>query len=696
MKQTIQRFGAAMFVPVLFFAFYGMTVGISILATSQDILGDLAAQGTLWHMFWSVIQEGAWTVFRQLPLLFAVGLPIALAKKAEARACLEALLIYLTFNYFVSGILQVAGPVFGVDYSLPVGVDPKTGLSSGLAMIAGIKTLDTGMLGAIFVSAIAVYLHGKFYDKRIPEFLGIFQGSAFVAIIGFAAMLPVALLTCLLWPKVQLGIGALQGFLASSGVIGVWLYTFLERILIPTGLHHFVYGPFVFGPAAVPEGLYAWWNMHLADMVNVASLKETFPAGGFQLHGSSKVFGCPGIALAIYATAKPEKKKITASLLIPATLTAMLVGITEPLEFTFLFIAPVLFAVHAVLAATLAATMYSFGVVGNFGGGLIDNYLPQNWLPLFKYHSDVYITQIIIGLTFTAIYFFVFRFLILKYNFSTPGREADDEETRLFTKADYKAREGAAKLSAGTATPRADDSQAAQVIAALGGRENIIDVTNCATRLRVSVKDETKLAPDRVFKAAKAHGVARSGKAIQVIIGLSVPILRTEVEALLEAQPQSAATQEFQSISMKAFASGKVIAMTEVPDQVFSQKMMGDGVAIWPDNQVVTAPADGEITMVTDQSGHAIGMKLKNGLEILLHIGLDTVNMSGEGFTVFVEPGQKVQAGTELVRFDRKRIEEKGYSPVVIMAVTNFDQYPMLSFYSGVQAEANKTVVATY
>jgi PTS system arbutin-like IIC component len=367
----------------------------------------------------------------------------------------------------------------------------------------------------------------------LPAYLGIFQGSVFVAAIGFVVMIPTALAICLIWPKVQGGMGALQGFLSSAGVIGVWIYTFLERILIPTGLHHFIYAPFTLGPAVVPEGILAYWPKHLPDFATSAkSLKEMFPAGGFALTGHSKVFGCLGIALAIYATAKQEKKKIVAGLLIPATLTAMLSGVTEPLEFTFLFIAPALFAVHAVLAATLAATEYAFGVSGYFCDGLI-NWFALNWLPLFKYHPFTYITQIIIGLCFTVIYFFVFRFLILKFNFATPGREAEDEETKLYTKADYKAKQGEAVENKREVV---EGSQALQFLQALGGSENIDDVTNCATRLRVSVKDENKLAPDSVFKKAGAHGVVRKGKAIQVIVGLSVPQVREEFEGLLGSE----------------------------------------------------------------------------------------------------------------------------------------------------------------
>ncbi|MDF2884844.1 MAG: glvC1 [Clostridiaceae bacterium] len=528
MMQKIQRFGAAMFVPVLFFAFFGVVAGLSILFMNPDIVGSIANKGTAWYNFWYVVQQGGWTVFNQLPLLFVVGLPIALAKKAQARACLESLVIYLVFNYFINAILTLSSSTFGVNFELQPGIN--NGVSSGLAMIAGIKTLDTGMIGAILVASIAVYLHGKFFEKKLPAYLGIFQGSVFVVMVGFAAMLPTSLVMCFIWPKIQAGMSVLQGFLASSGIIGVWIYTFLERILIPTGLHHFVYGPFVFGPAVVPDGIASYWPKHLADFAtNAHSLKEMFPAGGFALTGMSKIFGCTGISLAIYATAKPEKKKIVAGLLIPATLTAIMVGVTEPLEFTFLFIAPALFGVHAVLAATLAATAYGFGLVGNFGGGIIE-WFSLNWIPLFKYHAGTYIAQIIIGLCFTAIYFFVFRFLILKFNFATPGREADDEETKLYTKADYKAKQGEAVEDKKDV---AEDNQAVQFLQALGGSENIVDVTNCATRLRVSVKDESKLASDAIFKKAGAHGVVRNGKAIQVIVGLSVSQVREEFEGLI-------------------------------------------------------------------------------------------------------------------------------------------------------------------
>jgi len=528
MMKKIQRFGGAMMAPVLLFAFTGIVVGLGSVFTNADIVGKIASKGTLWYNFWYVVSEGGWTVFRQMPLLFAIGLPISLATKTNARACMETFALYTTFNYFVAAILKV---FYGIDTAKQV-ADKVT----GYAAIGGVPTLDTNLFGGILIAALVVYLHNKYFDKKLPDFLGVFQGSVFVYIVGFVVMIPCAFLTVLIWPKVQLGIGAMQGFMKASGIFGVWIYTFLERILIPTGLHHFVYTPFVFGPAAVPDGIQVHWVNHITEFAkSTQPLKTLFPAGGFALHGNSKVFGAAGIALAMYSTAKPNKKKAVAALLIPIVFTAIISGITEPLEFTFLFIAPVLFAVHAFLAATMAATMYAFGVVGNMGGGLLD-FLSQNWIPMFKNHSSTVITQIVIGLIFTAIYFFVFKFLIQKMNQKTPGREDEDEEMKLYTKADYKAKHGEDGAQGAAAIAGGDEyaQKGAIILEALGGRENIEELNNCATRLRVSVKDPSKLSPDAAFKAAGAHGVVRKGSAIQVIIGLSVPQVRERIEEMMK------------------------------------------------------------------------------------------------------------------------------------------------------------------
>lgn len=518
--EKVQRFGGAMLTPVLLFSFSGIMIALSIVFKNPMIIGNLATEGNLWFNLWSVIESGAWTVFNQMELLFVIGLPIGLAKKSNGRAAMEAFVIYLTCNYFIGSMLDKFGGFFGVNYAQEAGGD------SGLKLIAGVKTLDTGVLGAIVISAIVVWLHNRYFEKKLPEFLGVFQGSSLIVILGFFTMLPVAFFICLVWPKIQLGIGSLQGMLASAGVFGVWLFTFLERILIPTGLHHFVYTPFSYGPAVVEDGIAKYWMAHLNEFAqSTASMKELFPAGGFSLQGNPKVFASPGIAAAFYFTSKPENRKKVLALLIPITLTAVFVGITEPLEFTFLFISPPLFAVHALLAATMAAVMYALGVVGDYGGGLLD-FLAKDWIPLFANHKETIFTQIIVGLVFTLIYFLVFRFLILKFNIATPGREV--KEVKFYSKKDFKEKNNA--------NPTGNEyyPRASYFMEALGGTENIEEVTNCMTRLRVTVKNPDLVSPDELFIEGGALGVVRNNEALQVIVGLDVPQVREQFELILD------------------------------------------------------------------------------------------------------------------------------------------------------------------
>ncbi|RXG02051.1 PTS alpha-glucoside transporter subunit IICB [Enterobacter cloacae] len=540
MLSQIQRFGGAMFTPVLLFPFAGIVVGIAIMLRNPLFVGEaLTAPDNLFAQIVHIIEEGGWAVFRNMPLIFAVGLPIGLAKQAQGRACLAVLISFLTWNYFINTMGMTWGHFFGVDFS----AEPTAG--SGLAMIAGIKTLDTSIIGAIIISGLVTAIHNRFFDKPLPVFLGIFQGTSFVVILAFFVMIPCAWLTLLGWPKVQMGIESLQAFLRTAGALGVWVYTFLERILIPTGLHHFVYGPFIFGPAAVEGGIQVYWAQHLQEFSqSTVPLKTLFPEGGFALHGNSKVFGSVGIALAIWYTASPENRVKVAGLLIPATLTAVLVGITEPLEFTFLFISPLLFAIHAVLAATMATVMYTFGVVGNMGGGLLDQFLPQNWIPMFHNHASTVFTQIGIGLCFTGIYFVVFRTLIERLNLKTPGRE--ESEIKLYNKADYKAARGQTTAPAAASQ---QVGQAAGFLQALGGAANIESINNCATRLRIALVDMTKTQSDDVFKALGAHGVVRRGNGIQVIVGLHVPQVRDQLESLMKTPLTNEQTTLTEAIS---------------------------------------------------------------------------------------------------------------------------------------------------
>ena len=342
--------------------------------------------------------------------------------------------------------------------------------------------------------------------------------------VGFFVMIPVAVLAALLWPKIQIGMFAFQGFVKGAGALGIWVFVFLERALIPFGLHHILYSPFYYDNVVVPGGLYAYWATKLPEIAaSGASLKSLVPMAGFTSTGFSKIFGCPGIALAFYSTAKKEKKKKILGLLIPITLTAIFCGVTEPIEFTFLFVAPVLFVVHALLAATLSTTMYLAGIVGIHSGGAIEM-ASLNWIPLMGNHWKQYLLLLVIGLVFTGIYFVVFKFLIQKFDFKTPGRE-DDDEIKFGSKKEFREKKG---------SKQDQKIEFAQLILeGLGGKDNIEDVTNCATRLRVNVKDEKLCKDDPYFKSIGAHGCSVNGKSFQVIIGLKVAGVRDDFESLL-------------------------------------------------------------------------------------------------------------------------------------------------------------------
>ena len=515
MMEKLQRFGGAMMPPVMLMPFAGIMIGLASVFMNVDIMGPIASDTTMWYKIWSMLYDGGYAIFNQLPLLFAISLPFGLTSKAPGKAAMEGFVIFITFNYFIQSLLASFGmDAFGVDFS------QETGGTSGLTMIANIKTLDTSVIGAIAIGGVTAWIHNNFYDRQLPDYLKSFQSAALVVIIGFALMIPAAVLTCFVWPKVQLAILNLQGFLAGAGSFGVFLFTFLERITIPTGLHHFLWVPFDLGPAAIADGNWTHWLANINEYAaSTEPLKTLFPTGGFALYGNCAVWGAPAIAFAFYKTACPENRKRVAAMLISAVIPAVLCGITEPLEFMFLFISPALFAVSAVLAAALSTTLYVLGVVGYQGAGLID-YVTVNWVPMFANHSGEVITHVVVGLVFMVVYFVVFSLFIKKFNVPTPGRESELPGSD-------------APVTEKGSTNGSYAEQAAGYLEGLGGAENIESVTNCMTRLRVKVKDETKVENDAAFMAFKARGVVRNDQAIQVIIGFDVENVKQEFEKLL-------------------------------------------------------------------------------------------------------------------------------------------------------------------
>ena len=532
MLQKIQRFGGAMFAPAMLFSISGLMVGISALATTVDIVGDLAVYGAPWYVFWSIIQRGSWTVFKRLPLLFAIALPIGLAQKQPARCCLEALVAYFAYCFFLSEIIKLSGNNLGLQY--PSFLAPATGIT----VIDGIKTLDTGIIGPLVVSTIVVAIHDRFYDAKVPDWLGTFSGSSLVYLISFFAVLGLAIVSAAIAPVVYEATSTLRHALAGVGTFGVGIFVFLERALEPIGLHHLLYMPIYYDNLVINEGIYATWTNLLPILSHsTRPLNELAPWAGFTATGWVKLFGLPAIAAAFYSTAKPERRAGLKAILLPAIVASVVCGVTEPLEFLFMFTHPGLFLLYAVLSSCLAMTMNFFGIVGIFSGGLMEM-AAFNFIPLMRTHAGAYLLALGIGLAFSLIYYVSFRALILVYDLKTPGREdhiADRTAIDCLTGSGF-AKEQSAQDEADSQSNQ-DHILAEQVIRLLGGVGNIVGATNCATRLRIEVADPSIVADNASFVAVGAKGLIITGKTAQVIIGISVPRVKEHFDQIMGLEP---------------------------------------------------------------------------------------------------------------------------------------------------------------
>lgn len=521
-----------MFAPAMLFSISGLMVGVSALATSADIVGDLAVYGTPWYVFWAIIQRGSWTVFKRLPLFFAVALPIGLAQKQPARCCLEALVAYFAYCFFLSEIIKLNGDNLGLKY--PSSLTP----ANGITVIDGIKTLDTGIIGPLAVSATVVAIHDRFYDAKVPDWLGTFSGSSLVYLISFFAVFALAAISAAIVPFVYAVTETLRHALVGVGPFGVGVFVFLERALEPMGLHHLLYMPIYYDNLVITDGIYATWTNLLPILSHsTRPLNELAPWAGFTATGWSKLFGLPAIAAAFYFTAKPERRAGLKVILWPAIVASVVCGITEPLEFLFMFTYPGLFLLYAVLSSCLAMTMNFFGIVGIFSGGLMEM-TAFNFIPLMRMHAGSYLLAFGIGLMFSAVFFLVFRGLILAFDLKTPGREdhtaSDAALARLTGK--NSAKEGAAQNGTDNQSSQ-DHLLAEQVVALLGGVSNIVGATNCATRLRVEVADPSVVADNAAFVAAGARGLIVTGKTAQVIIGVSVPRIKEHFDRIMGLEP---------------------------------------------------------------------------------------------------------------------------------------------------------------
>lgn len=674
---VLQRIGRSFMLPIAILPVAGLFLGIGGSFTNETMLEtygltQVMGPGTIIYAILSVMNDAGNIVFANLPILFAMGVAIGMAKKEKEVAALSAAIAFFIMHASIGAMIKINGGAEAM-------------LDGSTTSVLGIVSLQMGVFGGIIVGLGVAALHNKYFKIELPQVLSFFGGTRFVPIISSVVYLIVGIGMFFIWPSIQMGIYKVGDLVLQSGYAGTWIYGVMERALIPFGLHHVFYLPFwqtaVGGTAQVGGQLIEGaQNIFFAELgtkgIEHFSVSATrFMSGKFPL----MIFGLPGAALAMYKCAKPEKRKQVGGLLLSAALTSMLTGITEPLEFTFLFVAPILYGIHCVFAGLAYMLMHilNVGVGMTFSGGFIDLFLfgilqgngKTDWLNVGW-----------VGLIYFAVYYFLFQFLITKFDYNTPGREEGEVETKLYTRADLN--EKNASINKDT------DSLSQMITEGLGGKENISDVDCCATRLRITVFDSGKVQ-ETILKGTGASGVIKKGNGIQVIYGPRVTVIKSNLEDYLshsnEEKEQGTKVENNTKKEEKkvikegekyvyAPIKGTLLSLEQVEDGVFSAKMLGDGIAIEPEDKTVTAPFNGTVTMVFDTK-HAIGLMSEDGVEVLIHIGIDTVQLNGKYYDVKVKAGDVVKTGDVLAYFEKEKIEEEGYRTVTPIIISNTDSF---------------------
>ncbi|WP_157153716.1 PTS transporter subunit IIABC [Brachyspira murdochii] len=692
---VLQRVGRSFMLPIAVLPVAGLFLGIGSSLTNTTMLETynlmgILGPGTIAYDILSVLSEAGNIIFGNLPIIFAMSVAIGMAKKEKEVAALSGAIAFFVMHASIGKMIQVMG-----------GADKL--LAGSTTNVVGILSLQMGVFGGIIVGLGVAALHNKYYNIELPQVLSFFGGTRFVPIISSIVFLVVGILMYYVWPPVQVVMNKLGDLIAGSGYIGTLFYGIIERALIPFGLHHVFYTPLwqtslggtMMIDGNLVEGAQNIFFAQLGSPTTTAfSVEATrFMTGKFPF----MIFGLPGAALAMYKTSRPEKRQVVGALLFSAALTAMLTGITEPIEFTFIFVAPIFYAIHCVLAGISFMLMHILHVtVGmTFSGGFIDLLLfgiiqgnaKTNWVWI-----------VIVGAVYFFVYYFLFSALIKKFDWKTPGREPDTEEPKLYRRSDVEAAKNAGKE--GEASQASKYEEAPLITAGLGGKKNISDVDCCATRLRITVFDASKV-DDALLKQSGAAGIIKKGNGIQVIYGPKVTVIKSRLEDYLhdpisdeeisvntasetvkqeekkeEPSADKKSENKVSSLVDKVYTpiQGNIIKLESVKDEAFSSGAMGKGIAIEPKEGKVYAPFDG-IIETAFPTKHAIGLTSDKGVELLIHVGMDTVKLGGAHFISHIEEGQKIKKGDLLLEFDIEKIRGAGYPTLTPVIVTNSDDY---------------------
>ncbi|MBW6409879.1 glucose-specific PTS transporter subunit IIBC [Clostridium weizhouense] len=667
---VLQKIGKALMLPVALLPAAGILLALGNMFQNPDFLALVPfLDSSGFQLFATVIERSGGIIFDNLPLLFAVGVAVGLSD-GDGVAGLAAIVGFLIMNVTMSKMIGVTVDNLG---------DPM------YASVLGVPTLQTGVFGGIIIGVIASSLYKRFFNIELPSYLGFFAGKRFVPIITAASAVLLGILMTFIWPPIQNALFTFsRSMIDTNKTVAAFVFGVIERALIPFGLHHIWYNPFwyQFGEYVDKAG-----NLVLGDQkIFFAQLKDAVPftAGTFMTGKFPfMMFGLPAAALAMYHEAKSEKKALVSGILFSGALTSFLTGITEPIEFTFLFIAPALFGIHCIFAGLSFMIMQILNVkIGlTFSGGIID-FILFGVVP----NRTKWWLAIVVGLCFSVIYYFGFRFFIRKFDLKTPGREED--EVGIVDSTPGSRKQGAALANS--------------IIKALGGKENLDNLDACITRLRVIVKNKDKVDKNKL-KELGAAGVMEVGNNIQAIFGPKSDNIKNQMkdiisgnltvdeddstDIIVDEKPSSSSINS----SIICPIEGEVIELSKVPDEVFSQKMMGDGFAIVPEGNVVYSPVDGEIATLFPTK-HAIGLISNDGVEILIHVGMDTVSLKGEGFKSFVNQGDKVKAGDKLLEVDFNSIKNKVPSLITPIVFTNLQDNADLKVNYGKHKSRDRNV----
>ena len=659
----MQRIGKSFMLPIAILPIAGLLQGVAMALTNQSMISayqleSVLGEGTLIYSFMLILKNVASAIFADLPLIFAAGISLGMAKKEKGVAVLSAVIAFFVMHTTINTMLMLDGQI------LSDGAIANDVIQGTITSMCGIQTLEMGAFGGILVGLGVSFLHNRYYKIEFPNVFSFFGGTRFVPIISTLVFIVVGIVMFYIWPIIQNSIYSLGHFIMGTGYIGTFIFGVIKRCLVPFGLHHLFYLPFwqtAVGGSMVVGGtlVNGAQNIFFAQMTDPNLIHYSVEATRyFTGEFIFMIFGLPGAALAMYQCANSKNKKACGGLLLTAALTSMFTGITEPIEFSFIFVAPILFGVQVLLAgsAYMIAHILNITVGLTFSGGLIDFIMfgvlqgqsKTNWMMIIP-----------VGIVYFLLYYIIFKYLIIKYDLKTLGRD-DYKEINVFKNTEKPKDENTTV-----------DLQSAYVIKGLGGRNNFKELDCCVTRLRATIINMNKI-DEGLLKQSGAAGVVCSGEVIQVIYGPRASIIKAKLEEYLENNLDEIEDEIIDNniYELNNIVKGEIKELSSSKDEMVAQKLLGDGLIILPEDNIIKSPCKGKITMIFPTK-HAIGITLENNLELLIHFGINTVALNGKGFELFVENNQDVMPGDILWKVDLDYIKANAVSEEIMIIVIN-------------------------